>query len=265
MRSRLRTPEELNKILQIRSSLPNDLEGLIEKLSDQDPDVRGQAAISMMSLDDQRAIEPLIMALNDDSPNVRTPAAMALGHYRAEQALPALLDRLANDPSDYVRPCIANALGRISGDIAMEALKEALKDQADAVRHAACWRFAHNDDRRAVDEILNLLEDPEWSVRKAACEVLIKLGVADRRIVDALERLRQEPEGIEYEKSIVKMHEFMQSEEYKRINAEAEEAINDCSREEKFSQEELDELFDKPFQDLADRARKLLESRTDDE
>lgn len=87
---------------------------------------------------DRRLAIPLLMdALTHSHAGVRAAAALALGELAAGSARPALVDRLANDPSSMVREAAAQALGRIGGASAIEALQAARQDPKSRVRKTA--------------------------------------------------------------------------------------------------------------------------------
>jgi len=193
------------------SGPPDDFKNLVQELSDADPEVRASAASKLMGSEDTRAVEPLLRALEDESPRVRAMAALGLAHYEAEEAVPALLDYLANDSASDVRAICAFALGRIGNDQALDGLIPALNDPDRPVRGVACSAFACAKDRRAVSQIMQLIDDPHWDVRLDACETLVRLEVADERLVDGIERLRQDPQAAEHEKGMMATHQFLQT------------------------------------------------------
>ncbi len=58
---------------------------------------------------------------------------------------------------------------------------------------------------------MQLIDDPNWDVRLDACDTLVRLEVADERLVDAIERLRQDPRAAEHEKGMMATHQFLQT------------------------------------------------------
>lgn len=291
MRSERRSDEEIARMLEIRSQLPDDLDSLAAKLSDPDHLVRMQAIMKMMRLDDPAAVEFLRKAMEDEHAEVRASAALSLGHYKDLQALPAILDHLTHDSSPGVRVMCVFAAESIGSDAAMEGLKAALDDPDEHVRYGAAFAFPTCADSRAVDKIRELLHDPASSLRSGSAMSLIRLGivddqvmnvlvgdpswearrevaqelinakVADRRIVDAVEHLMHEPEAEEYEAQIAAQRAFMESDEYKAINEQYCDSDEELSEEDQEMLRELEESMDKPLAELLARARKLLEER----
>jgi len=285
MGSERRSDEELARMRQISEQLPDDLEGLEVKLSDPDHLVRMLTAMKMGQVEDANAVKLLLQALEDEHHEVRSSAALALGHYEDPQTLPILLDHLANDPSGGVRAMCAAAAGFSGDDAEMERYVEALMDPYENVRIAACWQFAHQQDRRAVDVIRGLVRDPNQWVRSSAASVLIRLGVideqvmdllsgdeswevrlsvveelikaevADQRIVRAIERMMQEPDAQEHEVMMSEMNAFIESQERQDADLEPEEEL---SAEDEELIREMEESRPKPLAELLKKARRLV-------
>lgn len=239
MTPRMRSPEEIARREAIKNSLPNDLNALAEKLSDPDHDVRSLSVAKMMWLDDPKAIQPLIDAFEDDHLEVRRSIALALAHYEPKEAVSALVHHVIDDPSVQVRAICAFALSCIGGDEALDGLRVALKDSDENVRYAACWTFAHHQDKRAVPEIIEMMNDPDWKVRKSACEVLVRLEVADNRIASTLAQLKNEPE-------------------YEMFQAEHQAVFDALTNVQRFTDEELSDLEDTPVDELETQAQDLI-------
>jgi HEAT repeat protein len=193
----MRSPEEIEHTMQAYKSLPADFDGLVEKLSDPDLEVRGAAARRLREMDDDRAVEPLLRALDDESGRVRYAAALGLGYYKTSDAVSSLISHLKDDPSRDVRAICASSLGFIGGDEAMDAITDALEDSDGQVRRSAARIFADEQDKRAVSKLLEMLGDPDWHVRYVVCETLVILGVGDERISETTLALGAMPEARE--------------------------------------------------------------------
>lgn len=259
MRSEPRSPEQLAKAEEILRNLPDDFDGLVQKLADPDPDVRRLAAMRLGHLEGVRAVEPLLRALEDEVSDVRGSAALALGFARSTDAVPALARRLADDDSPGVRLMCVWALGMLEGVSVAEIMTQAMSDPDEHVRSSACSVLAHPPDVGVVPGILPLLDDPAWIVRHAACDTLILLGVGDQRIVDTLESLRREPEGEEHEKRIAEYRAFKQTDEYRQLMMEPEPEDESGEADE---DEEDWEIPDEPsLAELLEQARELLDRK----
>jgi HEAT repeat protein len=198
--------------------------------------------VSVRSIDfltrEQREQLPLILArigpgaipilaryLGDSSENVRAITAAALGHLHARDRVPALVG-LKNDPSDWVRQSLVEALGQIGsprgngsvrrlqfckpvrmsvrfldalfhhrpkpqidvGALMVSTLRDALVDPVVTVRTAAAQAVGLLGTAASptVPQLLALLQDPEEVVRCRAAESLGSIGGADKRVIDAL-------------------------------------------------------------------------------
>jgi HEAT repeat protein len=77
------------------------------------------------------ALEAVIGALKDAIPKVREHAAAALSRFGDAKAVPPLIALLASDPEADVRSAAAQALGKLGGNSAKEALEKAIRDEKD--------------------------------------------------------------------------------------------------------------------------------------
>jgi hypothetical protein len=82
-------------------------------------------------------LAPLLDALTHRHGQVRSAALLALAELGDRLAAPAVAERLARDDSSMVREAAAQALGRLGGPAAMQALEAALSDPKAKVRKAA--------------------------------------------------------------------------------------------------------------------------------
>ena len=260
-----------------------DLEGSMAKASDEfetsvqnlrDPDarVRTRAVSRLMWSDDPRAIPPLIEALEDESPAVRRKAALALGHYHAAEATKPLIAHLRDDPGPGVRLMCAYALGHIGSDQSLNALIPMLKDPDWDVRDMACIAFAQNEDRRAVPEMMDLLNDQQWDTCLGACDALVKLKVVDERVIATIKELLDSPERVEYEEGLRGASEFLRTIhedpdtigllafDGKLPDEETQQQVRQTVEltRDKVEPEGFTDTTESPVQDLYDRARALL-------
>jgi len=88
---------DLAKFLRIRiikalshGNTEECLNTLLSSLKDPDPDVRGEAAISIGLIDNKRALKPLLHLLDDESVTVQRKAAASLGYTRSSSVLEPL-------------------------------------------------------------------------------------------------------------------------------------------------------------------------------
>ena len=129
---RMYTAEALGKIAD-----PRALDSLNIALKDENISVRNSAQSAWRIVRAKnRPIEPLIIALRNEQPSIRGEAAVALGEIGNEQALEPLILAL-KDEYWSVRSKAAKALGEIGDIRAVESLKNTLEDEVRLVSEAA--------------------------------------------------------------------------------------------------------------------------------
>jgi len=183
------------------------VEPLIAILMDESSGVQIAAAQALGAIGDSQAVEPLIAGLTDESSSVQIAAAQALGAIRDNRAVEPLIAALA-DKSFDVREAATNALNEI-GQPAVEPLITRLTDESSDVRKAAAhaldtlnwsansenekamyfvakqeWDGCVKIGKSAVEPLIAVLSDENWSIRKAAIQTLRTIG--DSRAVEPL-------------------------------------------------------------------------------
>lgn len=180
---------------QPSAALPQDtsvVAAVIERLRDDDAEVRRAAADALGRLEHPSAIPPLVRALNDDDREVRHAALSALGNFsRGVPAAPIRL-LLSSDDSD-VRQHAANILGDMKDRASIPALTTLIADPNADVRQQALHSL---DEMEApIDEstIGRALDDVSSEVRQTATSV-----AGERRmttLVPALIKMLEDPVG----------------------------------------------------------------------
>lgn len=114
-----------------------NIKALIEKFSDGDPWVNGEAINELVKIGES-AVDDLIISLQDDNENVRWCSAIVLEKISplGKQSIPFLISAL-KDKSSNVRWCSALALGNYQSDAAIHELQKLLSDEDYDVRWAA--------------------------------------------------------------------------------------------------------------------------------
>ena len=107
--------------------------------NDSDSRIREEAAYSLESIGDTRAVRPLIAALLDLDGNVRLKAARALGVFKDPRAVEPLFTSL-RDPDEVVRGFAAQALQEIGDVRAIGPLKRALENTGDREARSSIQR-----------------------------------------------------------------------------------------------------------------------------
>ncbi|MFQ5894177.1 MAG: HEAT repeat domain-containing protein, partial [Nitrospinota bacterium] len=139
------------------ASGPDVVDALIAALGDDDPLVRREAAVALAHTGDPRAVEPLCEALSD--PEVIGVAAHALGEIGDAKATPSLLDRFRSEPKAG-KLLTARALGKLGDDRSSDALLEAVLREPDHdVRREAAHALGRTSGDPAVETLLKTLQD----------------------------------------------------------------------------------------------------------
>ena len=132
-----------------------DVAGIIEVLETGGERDRRAAANALVTIPDQRAVDPLIAALRSDDWLVRTNAALALGEFqdsRPDSPLRRIVEPLASallDQQPSVRAAAASALGRLRDPASIDPLISVLDDDNRAVAKTAALVLRGFDDERA--------------------------------------------------------------------------------------------------------------------
>jgi predicted RNA-binding protein with PIN domain len=135
---------------QVRFGTEIDLDSAvwIERLYGDDLAEAGRAARWLGRFGGAAGLEPLLDALSHRAGQVRAAALLALADLGEQRAVPAVAARLAGDPSSMVREAAAQALGRLGGAAAEEALQAAQLDPKSKVRKSASASLAQLQARR---------------------------------------------------------------------------------------------------------------------
>ncbi|MCS7166215.1 MAG: HEAT repeat domain-containing protein [Gemmatales bacterium] len=133
----------------------------------------------------QVSVEQLAQLLDDPRPAVRQRATEWLAK-SGEAAVPALRQVLASSRSPRQRLHAVWTLCQIAGPAARQAVRQALLDSDESVRHAALHSVGLWRDPEAVDELARIVTQASPALRRAAAEALGRIG--DSRAVPALLR-----------------------------------------------------------------------------
>ncbi len=144
---------------------------------DPEVDVRGRAAYALSKLAQPETQEEIVSALrealrNDDSPAVKVGAIFSLGEIGATDAEKDLRRALSRSENSDVRKAAIEALGKLRSERAVEDLIELLRDPAWTIRRESARALGEIGDPRAVEPLLAAAKDSDYYVRQAASAAL---------------------------------------------------------------------------------------------
>jgi HEAT repeat protein len=178
-----------------REPMRKAIPALMEALTDNDPEVRLQAANALGNIpgDMRVAVPPLIKALRDKDNSVREHAAQSLGNIgqSAELAVPALIAAL-QDKNESVRERAAESLGSFSGsaELAVPALVGALKRNDDRTFASDALIKFGPAASPAVPDLIALLQEKDphlpWYVAPVLGAIGPKAQAAEPALVNLL-------------------------------------------------------------------------------
>ena len=166
---------------------PNGLDLLIDATHDGDPRIRDVGIQGLAFSDDPRSLEALLGAAAHPSPSARAAAMRALGHTaKGAPAVVACLQRGIVDPDAWVRYYACQAVGKVGGEIPVDAVVALLDDEAGQVRVAAIEALARLGTEGAVAALHHAAVSTDPDLARAA---LLGLGSLQRK--DALPLIEQ--------------------------------------------------------------------------
>jgi len=148
--------------------------GLIELLRDNDPGVRRAAALALGIVGDRSLVPALLRAFPDPVADVSDAIAVSVSRLDIE-AVPGLLDSLAESPDEEAKLALIRTLSR-SGSDALPVLYRLRSDLQPAVRAAAIrvlerWTRGSGPEAEPVTQAVESgLRDPDELVRATAVD-----------------------------------------------------------------------------------------------
>ncbi len=140
-------------------------------LTDENPDIRASAALSLGALGGEGVCDSLSILTGDPHDTVRAAAARALGILGDDRALKNLINLLL-DRNGFVVTTAMEALGKLGVEGARETLVGMLLSRDAEIRRTAIQSLSSFDD--IEDIVLPYLWDVDWATRIAAIEALGK-------------------------------------------------------------------------------------------
>jgi HEAT repeat protein len=155
-------------------------------LADEDPDVQIVAAQALGRLRDDHGgapVDELLLAVQSDLAHVRSAVARALGESGSPMAVEPLRE-LLRDPDSGVAVAAVEALGLLGPEKLAERLEAALLHRDSEVVKAALRALSEWRDPSALEALTSALAHAAWDVRQLCAELIGELG--DRRALSAV-------------------------------------------------------------------------------
>ncbi|MBI5199732.1 MAG: HEAT repeat domain-containing protein [Nitrospirae bacterium] len=149
---------------------------LISALTDEEPRVKMASAIAIGEISYKKGIDSLIILLKDENSRVRAAVARGIGKLKNPAAVLPLIE-LLDDKDPMVRISVIESLGEIGDMSALPYLLRLLKEKDPelkkiTIRTLSKLGFNKVQALEILKELLPLLSDRDWGVRKAVLEVL---------------------------------------------------------------------------------------------
>jgi HEAT repeat protein len=162
---------------------------LLAALDDPDPGVRMAASDALGRINDPAAVPGLLLAIEHPYESVRLGAARALGIMRVEAAVEPLRAMLLQGDGSELSVA-GEALGRIGGPAATEALLMALADSRPTARWHVSMAALEGMGEPAVEPLVAMLDTGDAHSRRNAAQALGWIGSSSsaEALAHALER-----------------------------------------------------------------------------
>lgn len=170
-----------------------DIKGLIAYMEDVSVGFRSYVSLIFPQIGPE-AIPALVNALaQHKAPQVRQGAAWALGYMQHPDGVEALIEAVKEDKHAKARGAAIWALGQLADKRAVTPLVAALKDSDPEARMGAAVSLGQLADAAARDPLIVALEDEVAQVREAAALALGRIG--DQGARGALKAAMEDQDG----------------------------------------------------------------------
>jgi len=183
--------------------MDGDLEKLsideaIDKLTDDDVELRKLAVNSLEGIEDEKIIEPLILAMNDENTPVRHKAAENLGKM-GDLAVDRLIEVANKEKGEYKR-FASFALKTTGSKKAIDYFSQSINDEDFGVRKVAVRSLGELQATDKIDEIEKImLEEEDWGVRLAAIRALGDMEVEEA--ITVIKKARRKEKDKDFKKA----------------------------------------------------------------
>jgi HEAT repeat protein len=141
-------------------------------------------------------IEAIIRLLYHENEDVRVYGCEVLSSLKAPASLPYLIERIHDDDGN-VKNAAVMALGEFDDERAVNVLLEVL-DQEEWVAFSAIYSLAKIGNRRAISALLDVFRNREEELSLAACEVLMSFKDDETigEILEFIDHLKRDKKNI---------------------------------------------------------------------
>lgn len=174
------------------------VEEAIEKLSDNDVEVRKIAVNSLDGTTDEAAIDPLIEAMKDENTPVRHKAAEILGNM-GDVVVGRLIDIVNTEEGEYKR--FASFALKVTGSReSIDYFASAINDEDFGVRKIAVRSLGELKATDKIDDVAKIMvEEEDWGVRLAAIRALGDMEVEEA--IDPIKKARRKEKDKDFKKA----------------------------------------------------------------
>lgn len=120
------------------------------------------------------AMDVIIEGLNDEDIKVRRSLARFLGTLRDQRGLERLKESLKTEKDPGVRSAFINSIFQLT-DYSLDCLLKGLESDMD-IKKRSVYFLGEKHPQKAINPLINLLNDPNWQIRFSAIEALGKSG-----------------------------------------------------------------------------------------
>jgi HEAT repeat protein/beta-lactamase regulating signal transducer with metallopeptidase domain len=156
---------------------------VVERLRDDDAEVRQAAANALGRLRDPSSIDALVRALDDEDEDVRHAALDALSSFERGVAA-APIRRLLASPDAEMRATAVGMLGDMKDRASIPEITRLVLDPTEDVRHRALHALEELDAPIADDLIARVLDDRSSDIRQVGVQI-----AGERRLVSLVPKL----------------------------------------------------------------------------
>lgn len=185
------------KIVEQIVSSPNKslVEQVVKLLDEKNTSLR-MDVLDILKKTGNCCIEAIIQLLYHENEDVRVYGCEVLSSLRAPVSLPYLIERI-HDDDENVKNAAVTALGEFEDERAVDVLLEVL-EQEEWVAFSAIYSLAKIGNKKAISALLDVFKNREEELSLAACEVLISFRDSEtiEEIIDFIGNLKREKKSI---------------------------------------------------------------------